>query len=144
MRLFAFTVRRLRWLARIPIVPQFFDSLLLAWTAVWDRERLNAIELLEERALEIPGLDVCVHRFGGIGFIYRDVEIAHLHGNGLLDVCLGRGVADRAIQEGIAEPHHVFGRSAWISFWIRNRENVPTASYLINRALEIGDARLHR
>ena len=31
--MFRFVVRHLRWLARVPLAPQLFDALLLAWTA---------------------------------------------------------------------------------------------------------------
>jgi hypothetical protein len=47
--MFRFVVRHLRWLAHVPLAPQLFDALLLAWTAVFHRETLRAIERLEPR-----------------------------------------------------------------------------------------------
>jgi hypothetical protein len=39
------------------------------------------------------------------------------------------------VSEGRAEPHHVFGESAWVSFWIRTTEDVPQAMDLLQRAV---------
>src|SRR5438093_633132 len=63
--IFEFIVRRLRWLARVPLAPEFFDALLLAWTALFQRGRIAAMEALEDRALQLPGVRPCRHRFGG-------------------------------------------------------------------------------
>lgn len=129
--MFRFVVHRLRWLAHVPLAPQFFDALLLAWTALVNRSRLRAIEALESAAFELPGVAPCLHRFGGIGFAHAGVEFAHLHGNGLLDVHLTRERADALVATGCAEPHHVFGPSAWISFWVRSPTDVNAALGLI-------------
>ena len=72
MTLFAFAVRRLRWLARVPLVPQLFDSLFLAWTALRHPARLDAMQavesagkMLKEGAFESVklegGIEVCDH-----------------------------------------------------------------------------------
>jgi hypothetical protein len=129
--IFEFVVRRLRWLARVPLAPQVFDALLLAWTALFHRKRFSAMEALEIRALEFPGVRPCRHRFGGIGFERGGREFAHLHGNGLLDVHLTRERATSLVSAGLARPHHVFGPSAWVSFWIRSDADLPNAVELL-------------
>ena len=129
--MFSFVVRRLRWLAFLPLAPQLFDALLLAWTALFHRERLRAMESLEAAALALPGVTPCVHRFGGIGFRRDGREFAHLHGNGLLDVKLTRDRADELVSAGRAAPHHVFGPSAWVSFWLRSTHDLDGALALI-------------
>ena len=113
--MFRFVVRYLRRLAAIPLAPQIFDALLLAWTALFHREKLRAIEALEIAALRLPGVRQTTHPFGGIGFVRDGREFAHVHGNGLLDVKLTRERASQLVDAGSAGPHHVFGRSAWIS-----------------------------
>src|SRR5205807_4592387 len=54
--IFQFIVRRLRWLARMPLVPHLFDALLLAWTALFHRQRMAALEALEAHTLQLPGV----------------------------------------------------------------------------------------
>src|SRR5262245_60022444 len=119
--MFRYVVRHLRWLACVPFAPQFFDALLLSWTAVFHRETLRAIEHLETAALRLPGVERTSHRFGGLAFVREGREFAHVHGNGLLDVKLTPTRATEVVALGRAEPHHVFGPSAWISFWLRTR-----------------------
>jgi hypothetical protein len=129
--MFRFIVRHLHWLARVPLVPQLFDAMLLIWTALFHRQRLAAMEALEAAALNLPGVAPRVHRFGGIGFRKHDREFAHLHGNGLLDVHLTRERAAELIAVQRALPHHVFGPSKWISFWLRSPDDLENALALI-------------
>src|SRR5580765_6949968 len=76
---FYFVVRRLRWLARVPGLPQLFDALLLMGTCVFRRSRLAAMETLEVKALRLAGIRLKVHRFGGIEFVEQGGrELGHL------------------------------------------------------------------
>jgi Luciferase len=134
---FRFVVRHLHWLARVPLAPQVFDALLLAWTAVFHRETLRAIERLEAAALCLPGVERQAHRFGGIGFARQGREFAHVHGNGLLDVKLTSARAAEVINQHRAEPHHVFGPSAWISFWSRTPDDCEPALALLVEARDL-------
>ena len=133
--MFRFVVRHLHWLARVPLAPEIFDALLLAWTAVFHRETLRAIESLEAAARRLPGVSPSRHRFGGFGFVRDGREFAHVHGNGLLDVKLTRERATQIVTAGRAEAHHVFGPSAWISFQLRTREDCEAALTLLNVAM---------
>lgn len=132
--MFAWIVRRVHWLSRVPGFPQAFDAMLLMWTFVTNRPRFAAIEELEARVLQLPGVHLQPHRFGGIGFGIGGREIAHLHGNGLLDIHVTRQIADEWIAEGRALPHHVFGRSAWVSVWLRGAEDCGRLAGLIAEA----------
>jgi hypothetical protein len=136
--MFRFAVRRLRWLARIPGAPQLFDALLLTHTAIFHRRRLAAIDAIQSAAQQIPGIRLRVHRLGGIEFTIGDRELGHIHGNGLLDVHLGREEAARCVREGRAEWHHVFGESAWVSYWVRSETDVPGAMILLHATLATG------
>ena len=137
--IFEFIVRRLRWMACLPLAPHVFDALLLAWTALFQREKFAALEALEVRALRIPGVRPCRHRYGGIGFARDRREFAHLHGNGLLDVRLTRDCAESMVAAGLALPHHLFGPSAWVSFWVRSEADLPNAELLLNAAERLKD-----
>jgi hypothetical protein len=129
-------VRHLRWLARVPGLPQIFDALLVAWTALFHRRRLRATEAIEAAALQQPGMELRMHRFGGVEFTVAGRELGHLHGNGLLDVRVGCKSARALVHAGQAEPHHVLGESAWISFWVQSTEDVPNAVDLLKTVSE--------
>jgi hypothetical protein len=132
--IFAFAVRRLKWLAAIPSAPQIFDTILFTSTAVFHPARLRAISAIEKAANELSGVTPGVHRFGGVGFFFRGKECGHIHGNGLLDCFVGRENRDRLVRGHRVSPHHIFPRSGWISFWIKGADDVPEAVDLIRIA----------
>jgi luciferase-like monooxygenase len=132
--IFEFAVRRLKWLAAIPGAPQIFDALLLGLTALFDRTRFRAISDIEACVRELLGVKPGVHRLGGIGFFLRGMECGHIHGNGLLDCFVGRANREALVRDGRALPHHVFPQSGWISFWIKDSDDVPGAIELIRMA----------
>jgi hypothetical protein len=124
-------VRHARWLAKVPFAPDLFDAFLLVWTAVFHPQTLRAIEALEAAVLALPGVQPTRHRFGGLGFSRAGCEFAHVHGDGLLDIHLTRERAAELVAAGRAEPHHVFGPSAWISFPLRTPADCPPALALL-------------
>lgn len=139
--MFNFVVNHLHGLARIPLLPQIFDGLLLAWSGAFQRERITAIELIEAYATRMLGVRLCTHRFGGIGFVMNSDEFAHVHGNGLLDVRLTVAEGAKWISSGRALPHHVAGRSSWISFWLRSEADAANGIALLERGRELAVTR---
>jgi hypothetical protein len=132
--MFRFVVTHLRWMAWIPLAPQIFDAWLTSWTALTDRQRLQAMEEFEEQTLRLTGVRSVPHRLGGIGFAIGQDEFAHMHGNGLIDARLTSEIAGEFIAEGLAEPHHVLGKSTWVSFWLRSRADLPRSKRIVARA----------
>ena len=132
--IFEFAIRRLRWLAAIPGAPQIFDAMLCASTALFFPARLRAICALEAAITNMPGVRPGVHRLGGTGFFFLGKECSHIHGNGLLDCFVGQANRDALVGDRRASPHHVFPRSGWISFWVRNGEDVSHAIDLVRIA----------
>lgn len=132
--IFAFVVRRLRWLARVPLFPQIFDTMLLMGTALFNWHALGLRESLEREACRSLGVELGVHRFGGVGFKLGGQELAHLHGNGLFDAFVGMSARESIVRNGMALPHHVFPRSGWVSFWIKAEADVPKALELMRTA----------
>jgi len=130
-----FVVRYARWLAHIPLATHLFDALLLVWTAIFHPRTLRAIEALEAAVLEMPGVQPARHRFGGLGFVRAGREFAHVHGDGLLDIHLTRELAAKFVAAGRAEPHHVFGPSAWVSFRLRTPEDCAPALALLSAGM---------
>jgi len=85
----------------------------------------------------LPGVTLRVHRFGGVEFSISGRELGHLHGNGLLDVHLGCESARAFLHTRRAEPHHVLGNSAWVSFWVESLDEVPNAVDLLKLAARV-------
>ena len=137
--MFYFVVHHLRWAARVPGLPQFFDALLVAGTFMFRRSRLAAMDALEVEVLRMPGVRLKAHRFGGIEFVEKEGrELGHMHGHGLLDVAVGRLVARALLCEGRVCPHHIFPDSRWVSFQIESEADVPFALELVKIADKAG------
>ena len=93
------------------------------------------MEALEELVIEQCRCTLSTHWLGGSAYRFGGCEIAHLHGNGLLDVRLDRATAGEFITRRRAEPHHVLRRStAWVSYWIESNADLQPALDLIEAA----------
>jgi hypothetical protein len=133
--MFYFVVRHLRWVARLPGFPQLFDALLVAQTCLFRRSRLAAMESLEREALQFPGVYLKVHRLGGIEFVEKSGrELGHLHGNGLLDMIVGKENAAQLLARNSVQSHHIFPKSKWVSFQLYAIDDLPMAIQLIHLA----------
>lgn len=108
----------------------------MAVTVLWRPERLRAMHRIETVVLSWPGVTTKIHRFGGTQFNLGRHKIGHLHGHGLLDIPFSRTLRDEAVAAGRALPHHIFPRSAWVSFYIRFEQNVPNTVELLRRNYE--------
>jgi hypothetical protein len=85
--------------------------------------------------LQIDGVTLRTHRFGGIEFHHETRgELGHVHGHGLLDVRLTRKLAGELIEKGRVRGHHVFPASRWISFQLEKKEDVSYAIQLLELA----------
>ena len=119
------------FLRRVPVLPQLLDAALLSHTLARHPAKARAMHALEREVLGWPGVSVHNHRFGGTEFRTQGREIGHLHGHGLLDILLPKPVRDSAVRAQIAQPHHIFPQSAWVSFQIRTLADVPAALALL-------------
>ena len=133
-RAFTQVVSRARWLGRVPLLPLFADALAQAAVAITDPGRLRAMRRVERQAAGWNGVTSGWHRFGGVEFRADSREFAHLHGCGLLDARVGRENARALVTAGHAEPHHVFGDSVWVSFWVRTEADIPGALEILKLA----------
>jgi hypothetical protein len=82
-------------------------------------------------------LKTSFHRFGGIEFRWQGKEIAHMHGNGLLDVPFPSIVARALVAKGLTGVHHVYPDSGWTSFQIKASTNIEDCARLINWSLQL-------
>jgi hypothetical protein len=84
-----------------------------------------------------PGVASRPHRFGGLEYVYQaNREIGHTHGDQLVDITLTRRLRDELVAAGRVEPHHVLPESGWITFRLRQPEDVAAAIELFRLAYE--------
>lgn len=116
------------------MAPQLFDAGLVMLVSLLDPSRMQAMEHLERCLCEIPGVSLGIHALGGVGFRFKGIEFAHLHGTGLFDVILAAPDAHEARRRGEAQPHHRFPVSNWVSYWVDSDGDIPGALHLAGLA----------
>jgi hypothetical protein len=85
-----------------------------------------------------PGVSARPHRFGGTEFVFGERrEIGHIHGDQLVDIPLPTRLRDEVVAAGRAEPHHILADSGWISFYLRQPDDVARAIDLLRLSYEV-------
>lgn len=77
------------------------------------------------------------HRFGGTEFRVGHREVGHVHGDSLVDIPFSLHVRDELVKSGEAEPHHILPKSAWVSIFLWNPNDVGRAIRLLRKSYEI-------
>src|SRR5437867_3066897 len=77
--------------------------------------------------MKLNGVIASSHRFGGSEFRLGRRELGHIHGDQWADIVFPMEVRNRLVAEGKVEPHHILGRSGWITFRFEKEEDVDYA-----------------
>ncbi|QGQ98885.1 hypothetical protein EHS13_30410 [Paenibacillus psychroresistens] len=134
--MFKFVVRRLAFLKYVPLLPQVFDLLFKMWNGLFRPQLNDWNDQIEAEILQIPGIELSLHKYGGTQFNYCTKELGHLHSNGLLDILTSKAVKAAYLSKGLAENHHVMPQSGWVSFYIGSIEDQQQAVLLLKEAYE--------
>ena len=97
----------------------------------------NAAEQITRAVLSWEHTQAHPHRFGGTEFRIGKRELGHIHGDVLLDIPFPKRIRDELVAAGEAEPHHVLPDSGWVSFYIREQEDVDRAIELLRRSYQL-------
>lgn len=92
---------------------------------------------IREAALSWPDATAHPHQFGGEEFRLGKREIGHIHGDYLVDIPFPTKVRNELVTAGRAEPHHILPDSGWISFYIREPNDVDKAIELLRLSFEL-------
>jgi hypothetical protein len=80
-------------------------------------------------------ISVHPHRFGGREFRFGSAELGHVHVGGVVDIPFPRPLRDALLAEGLAEEHRWVPNSGWITFRVRNEEDLQHALWLLRPLL---------
>lgn len=97
----------------------------------------NANAQIRQAVLEWSGVSAQPHRFGGVEFNLGRREIGHIHGDSLVDIPFPKKVRDEIVAAGRAQPHHLLPESGWVSFYLRQTEDVEQAIDLLRTSYEL-------
>jgi hypothetical protein len=93
-------------------------------------------EIIGSEVAGWPGVEERAHRFGGREFRVNGHEIGHLHGDRLADLPFPVKVREELVASGKARVHHVMPQTGWVSYPIRQPEDVAGALELFGRNYE--------
>lgn len=91
----------------------------------------KAQEIIRNEIGKMEGVTTHPHRFGGIEFRYGKRELGHIHGNKLVDVPFPKKIRDELVNSGKAKAHHILPQSGWVSFYIKNDNDIVEALGLL-------------
>jgi len=94
-------------------------------------------ELITKTVTAWAGVTVQTHRFGGVEYVIGKREIGHIHGDHLVDIPFPKKVRDEIVAAGRAQPHHVLPETGWVSFYLRQKDDVEKAIALLHESYEI-------
>jgi len=97
----------------------------------------NAQATITQTLLSWEGVTTAPHRFGGVEYRFGTRELGHIHGDHLIDIPFPKKVRDEIVSAGMAQPHHILPDTGWISFYIREAEDVQKGIALLQRSYEI-------
>src|SRR5512138_817850 len=97
----------------------------------------GASEQISQALQQWEGVTQHVHRFGGQEYRLGRRELGHIHGDHLLDIPFPKKVRDEIVNAGLAQPHHILPETGWVSFYLREEEDVQKVIALLRRSYEI-------
>lgn len=102
-----------------------------------EEEEMGSIsEEIGREVLGWPGVEERGHRFGGREFRVNGHEIGHLHGDRLADLPFPVKMREELVASGKARVHHVMPQTGWVSYQIRQPEDVAGALDLFRKNYE--------
>ena len=93
-------------------------------------------ETIEREVGGWPGVEIRSHRFGGVEFRVNGHEIGHLHGERMADLPFPVRMREELVGAGKAQVHHVLPQTGWVSYRIRQPEDVEGALELFRKNYE--------
>lgn len=97
----------------------------------------GAQALITNAVTSWAGVTVAPHRFGGVEYVIGRREIGHIHGDQLVDIPFPKKVRDEIVAAGRAQPHHILPETGWVSFYLREENDVEKAVTLLHESYEI-------
>ncbi len=97
----------------------------------------NAQQTIKDTVSAWKGIEAHPHRFGGTEFRIGKREIGHIHGDSMVDIPFPVKVRDEVVNSGRAAPHHLLPETGWVSFYIREPEDVNRAIELLRLSFEV-------
>jgi hypothetical protein len=137
MQLLRFLARTFAWVPRLfPWAPTIFDGILMLFALLFTPRRFIVQERLWNQILDLAGVSETSHRYGGREAVVQGRELCHIHGNGVLDFILPKGVDVPDALNTHIHPHHVYPNSRWRTILVSKSIDNAAVITLLNAIRE--------
>jgi hypothetical protein len=137
MELLGFLARTFAWVPRVfPWAPTIFDGVLMLFALLFTPRRFIVQERLWNQILDLAGVSETSHRYGGREAVFQGRELCHIHGNGVLDFILPKGVDVPDALLTHIHPHHVYPDSRWRTILVSKSIDNAAVINLLNTIRE--------
>jgi hypothetical protein len=89
---------------------------------------------IEAAVTSWPGAVAAPHRFAGREFSLGGTEFGHVHTDRQIDIPFAKRVRDVVVGAGLADEHHLFPDSGWVTKYLRSTEDVAVGIDLLRVA----------
>lgn len=89
---------------------------------------------IESAVSSWPGVEAGPHRFAGREFTLVGRELGHVHGDRQADIPFPKRIRDPVVNAGLADEHHLYPASGWITKYLRTDDDVAEAVRLFRVA----------
>jgi len=137
MELLGFLARTFAWVPRVfPWAPTIFDGVLMLFALLFTPRRFIIQERLWNQILDLTGVSETSHHYGGREAVFQGCELCHIHGNGVLDFILPKGVDVPDALNAHIHPHHVYPNSRWRTILVSKSIDNAAVINLLNTIRE--------
>jgi predicted DNA-binding protein (MmcQ/YjbR family) len=133
-KLFHWVVKYLYPLKHIPMLPYIFDGILKMHAYFFHEELLDWLDDIDNEMVKLPEVVISSHKYGGVQYNALGKEIGHIHGNGLVDIRFTKKLKAQICEEGKVEEHHILKKTGWLSFQLKDSEDVAYAIKLLRQS----------
>lgn len=85
---------------------------------------LSPSEIIKQQLLSWKGVTIYEHNFVTVIYYVDGIEMGHLHGDSIADLQFPTKISKKLVKERRVSPHHVIPKSGWVSYEIRNVQDV--------------------
>lgn len=140
MNQFSLTIhieKKFRIFKNIPFLPILIDEQIKVLTLLFYPKVYNNMMRYMDYVKSHNAISTKYHKYGGIQFNIANREIGHMHGDGLVDIYLNKGLQKMFVEQGIVEEHHVLKGTGWVSFKISRNPNLKDLKKVTEIAIEL-------
>ena len=116
------------------MLPHIFDGILKVHAYFFHQKLLDWLDEIDNLIIKLPEVSISSHKYGGVQYNALGKVIGHIHGNGLIDIRFTKKLKAYILEDGKVEDHHVLKNTGWVSFQLKNSEDVAYAIKLLGQS----------